>query len=1262
MKQKTMHPDRPGFALVISLTLMSFLVLLVVSLALFTRLETQTATSMKQRQEARQNALTGLNIAIGELQKYAGPDQRVTARADLQYGEDSPHRYWTGVYGNSIAADYEQRPEQVAIDLTNPDLVDEQGSSARLLSWLVSGNESIPFNPTTDVGTSGQIINPPLEEDIPFLPNTPVNQLADTTAVTETNLTIYNVDNEERDARILLGRGATTDSENYVAAPLVELHNSDGVTTGGYAWWVGDEGVKARANLPLVTDNDEKLNAFLSSSRAAVELMSIGGEADEELDGERIDTLYDPDGPDLTRIDFQQELPFASTTPSDFSDIVKYRYHDLTTHSMSVLADAYAGGLKRDLSALLHESYVPDDASEPTANENRLWPLHANDSTGYAVPTWKHLRSFAQTRVPTTGADAYTLRPILPAHDKSGYDDHVGVGPVITYFSLGFHAGIYRDGADQSLQAKEWDIISMNLYPLVVIWNPYNFTLKAPPTDPDGGNYEVGFYPTWGVRVNLEGYVSRNDSDGNPVEGWHKIDEFDFQKDPNGQTDRGGYIRFRLDCPDIPPGESLIFSIPYDETGELYTEKNVLKNVEPEINSYVSAPFRFDGNNDYHGAEVYKYNRRVDSGEFPGPRVKQNYAVKILPGEENAQYRVKALSDNAGISLRDGKSGAAYMYVGAPVEDSLLIGWPHGNQDDGHDPSYSKGSEVRQWYNAHQNAGWDEIIVRNNIQQEAGQLENNRDTSEPSFVMLMQALFSGEGQNAQLNTNQHMFTTRWIAQGNMRAVRSARSRRDVNYNPLFTATAGTPDVNTPWQKFIIDEGTESNRASAGLGHDWIGSPLAPQDAVLFEFPYQDQPLLSIGQLQHANLSLIGSYPSYPIGNSLADYHMPDNGQTPAGGQLARTDRPEQGSSKQLGSDQKAYYDISYLLNRTLWDQYFFSSVPATGETPEVLPNPRHLKYNQAEFEEEGKSLKNPDQVAAGLMLNGGFNINSTSEQAWRAVLGATNQLAFDPETHDPGSELGAAFSRFSRPTDDEDPQDIWEGYRVLSEEEIAQLARAIVEEIRNRGPFTSLADFVNRRLVDNPTTDGSDSAYEHEHFTGTLQAAIERASTYLTDGDGNASEESAEFPVNDATNNSFWAMEPDKSNVTSDLQGSQFSKGAYEKAMIMGADVLGAPHSNRSAFAPKYLTQADILSTIGSTLSARSDTFVIRAYGESVDPLNPEDVRAQAWCEAVVQRYPEYIDDTNEPEDNPTELQELNKQFGRKFKVLSFRWLSPDEV
>lgn len=92
-----------------------------------------------------------------------------------------------------------------------------------------------------------------------------------------------------------------------------------------------------------------------------------------------------------------------------------------------------------------------------------------------------------------------------------------------------------------------------------------------------------------------------------------------------------------------------------------------------------------------------------------------------------------------------------------------------------------------------------------------------------------------------------------------------------------------------------------------------------------------------------------------------------------------------------------------------------------------------------------------------------------------------------------------------------------------------------------------------------------------------------------------------------------------------------------------------------------FLTQADILSVLGNTATARSDTFTVRAYGESRNSAG--QVLASTFCEAVVQRFPEWLDRADRVEDKPSELQSpVNQRFGRRFRVVSFRWLSENEV
>ena len=72
-----------GFALVIALSLMAFILLLILSITTLVRVETQSANVQLAQLKARMNAQLGAMVALGDLQRFTGPDQRVTARSDI---------------------------------------------------------------------------------------------------------------------------------------------------------------------------------------------------------------------------------------------------------------------------------------------------------------------------------------------------------------------------------------------------------------------------------------------------------------------------------------------------------------------------------------------------------------------------------------------------------------------------------------------------------------------------------------------------------------------------------------------------------------------------------------------------------------------------------------------------------------------------------------------------------------------------------------------------------------------------------------------------------------------------------------------------------------------------------------------------------------------------------------------------------------------------------------------------------------------------
>ncbi|WP_367872137.1 hypothetical protein [Luteolibacter sp. Populi] len=177
--QTQLRSKNPGFALVITLSLMVLLTILAVGLLSLSTISLRSSTREDAMATARANARMALMLAIGDLQKQAGPDQRVTGTADLAGGTDGSRlgtgaqpgnntafgggtkgltsvqpgsRYWTGVWNNT--------------NTSNPgETIYTTPPRPAFRKWLISGNHGriSPENTITPainsvaVGGNGQV-------------------------------------------------------------------------------------------------------------------------------------------------------------------------------------------------------------------------------------------------------------------------------------------------------------------------------------------------------------------------------------------------------------------------------------------------------------------------------------------------------------------------------------------------------------------------------------------------------------------------------------------------------------------------------------------------------------------------------------------------------------------------------------------------------------------------------------------------------------------------------------------------------------------------------------------------------------------------------------------------------------------------------------------------------------------------------------------------------------------------------------------------
>ena len=228
-----------GFALIAAISVLLLLTLVAVAFLSLSAVTLKTSRFEWAQEEARANARLGLMIAIGELQRDLGPDQRIAVSASIL--DDNPdtadidgveNRHWTGVM--SSVFDQNSSGSPYTRDMNSGGLQDARGGTAYraedfILNYIVSGNEGGRDN----IGAGRQYLNAQTE----------------TLQVGE-------------DAVRIVSRGSASDPNDYVVVKTMTTEKlqqlPDGSESynpkGRYAFWVSSANQKAnvgRKDVPV---------------------------------------------------------------------------------------------------------------------------------------------------------------------------------------------------------------------------------------------------------------------------------------------------------------------------------------------------------------------------------------------------------------------------------------------------------------------------------------------------------------------------------------------------------------------------------------------------------------------------------------------------------------------------------------------------------------------------------------------------------------------------------------------------------------------------------------------------------------------------------------------------------------------------------------------------------------------------------------------------------------------------------------------------
>ncbi|MEO7098606.1 MAG: hypothetical protein ABI162_04540 [Luteolibacter sp.] len=1158
MKSKPKNLKPKGFALIVTLSLMILLTVVAVGLLSLSSISLRSTSQGDAMSRARANAKLALMLAIGDLQKAAGPDKRITAPANL-VNTTAPAGI-TGVWNSA-------RPS-----FTNPDYTSTK-TGDNFLGYLMS-------NPS-----------PQSAPDPQTLPNS-TGKL-----------------------RPLVGPksvGASNPNAE-ISAPELSVTATKGNTPGGAVSWVTmDEGVKGR--IDLLPSND-------STSQGEL-ITQVGSPARNGFQTvENMDFLKE----DKSKL--RESLPKLvslnqANLKADSKTATAQYFHDFTVSSNSLQVDVANGGLKTDLSVVFDGAYgagVPSpysgnylysgtNAPFQGATSDVQWSLYANYARLYRNTTAAGIKAVLPSGYKLKQISDATLKKPRYEPDMATVKQPVLMPTVVrvdTIFSLVTHDSHHY-------VAKYPYMLHLMYLPVITLHNPYNVPLRVSNLQVGFADIPVGFeFLVNGLPVTTAGLTSLNQLywDTNKA---REAKTFNMQL----SNSLGGASDVVMGA-----GETRIFGTPFSPDTTWAAELGT--------NGYAKGVM-FDWQSNQTGAAFTK----------PGMITSSNIGIGfdvdwLAPNGIRSQWLTDRKPDGVVVLKADDTIKVRYgPKAPSTASNSFAVTVRMGTGN-----TEAARTQVFYLSDARLKAIMEEGVSERFPDKRSFPETCPRASESPITTM---SLYEPNGNPIKKYERSRPFAVFSVsAKTTMESFTKSRPVTDTGIafqmatcdftnaasegaSPLEFALVPVKNGGSAIESGGITDSTGKTPLQAFFfgGH---GTRRGSNNATFYEIPMA--PLQSLAQLRHANGGSIGSAPyvTYTVGESRAHPAVPSDAA------FLKVDTS------------RVALDRSWLANDQLWDRYWFSTLStlqgaaysgsAASSQAQLaqdfftgakrLPNQRNIAYlpsgKMTTDAATAATAAGGTQSAAYIMTQGGFNVNSTSVPAWVSVLSslATSDvpLASGGNEKDP---TGTPFLRLRQPVKGLGGAIVaneksWNTYRTLDNTEINQLAQQIVAEVKTRGPFLSMSEFVNRRL-------GSPSDLTTK---GAIQAALDRTS------------------INSIMEKSGGARSVSPAEV-----------GGY------GWKNNDAVINNTGAGAPGEISQGDVLSSIGSFVSVRSDTFRIRAFGDARNATG--GVIARAWCEATIQRVPEYVDPVDSPDVAASATANLN--FGRQFKIVAFRWLQPDEI